>query len=392
MRIGMILDAPFPDDARVSNECDELIKRGHEIFLFCLSYRQKFLKKEVYSGINIRRYFCSKLVYKSSALANDLPLYNMIMVKKIRHFAKNNKIDYLHIHDIQISGAAIQICDELDLQFTLDLHENRPEIMKYYKHVDSFFGKLLIDPKRWKIAEEKFIKKAHKVITVTKEAKKELLKRCMINAKKVVVYPNTVKKSFYLNKNIDLKISADYSKKFVLLYIGNTSKRRGLETVIDSLSSLKKKILNIKLIIIGESSFDKELRLKVKKLNLSNFVDFIGWKKENELYKYLLITHLGISPIHRNIHHDTTYANKLFQYISFGVPVICSNSTAQSELISNYECGKVFEEQNTKDFEKKVLSLYNHEEEYNLLKTNCLNAIKKLNNSVVSKEIVSIYE
>ena len=392
MRIGMILDAPFPDDARVSNECDELIKRGHEIFLFCLSYRQKFLKKEVYSGINIRRYFCSKLVYKSSALANDLPLYNMIMVKKIRHFAKNNKIDYLHIHDIQISGAAIQICDELDLQFTLDLHENRPEIMKYYKHVDSFFGKLLIDPKRWKIAEEKFIKKAHKVITVTKEAKKELLKRCMINAKKVVVYPNTVKKSFYLNKNIDLKISADYSKKFVLLYIGNTSKRRGLETVIDSLSSLKKKILNIKLIIIGESSFDKELRLKVKKLNLSNFVDFVGWKKENELYKYLLITHLGISPIHRNIHHDTTYANKLFQYISFGVPVICSNSTAQSELISNYECGKVFEEQNTKDFEKKVLSLYNHEEEYNLLKTNCLNAIKKLNNSVVSKEIVSIYE
>ena len=38
MRIGMILDAPFPDDARVSNECDELIKRGHKIFLFCLSY------------------------------------------------------------------------------------------------------------------------------------------------------------------------------------------------------------------------------------------------------------------------------------------------------------------------------------------------------------------
>ena len=36
MKLGMILDAPFPDDARVSNECDELIKSGHEIFLFCL--------------------------------------------------------------------------------------------------------------------------------------------------------------------------------------------------------------------------------------------------------------------------------------------------------------------------------------------------------------------
>ena len=173
MRIGMILDASFPDDARVSNECDELIKRGHKIFLFCLSYKQKFLKEEVYDGINIRRYFCSKLVYKSSALANDLPFYNMNMAKKIRHFTKKNQIDYLHIHDIQIAGAAIRVCDELALKFTLDLHENRPEIMKYYKHVNSFFGKLLINPKRWKIAEEKFIKKAHKVITVTKEAKKE---------------------------------------------------------------------------------------------------------------------------------------------------------------------------------------------------------------------------
>ena len=105
-----------------------------------------------------------------------------------------------------------------------------------------------------------------------------------------------------------------------------------------------------------------------------------------------MIAHLGISPLHRNIHHDTTYANKLFQYISFGIPVICSNSTAQSELISNYKCGKVFEEQNSKDFEKKVLSLLNDKKEYNLIKTNCLNAIKKLNNSVVSKEIVSIYE
>ena len=37
----MILDAPFPDDARVSNESDELIKRWHEIFLFCISYKQK---------------------------------------------------------------------------------------------------------------------------------------------------------------------------------------------------------------------------------------------------------------------------------------------------------------------------------------------------------------
>ena len=388
----MILDAPFPDDARVSNECDELIKRGHEIFLFCLSYRQKFKKKEVHNGINIRRYFCSKLLYKSSALANDLPFYNMIMKQKIKHFVKNHHLKYLHIHDIQIASAAIQISEDLDLKFTLDLHENRPEIMKYYKHVNSFFGKLLINPRRWKVAEENFIKKAFKVITVTKEAKKELLKRTKISEEKIVVYPNTVKKNFYLNKEIDKRLRDIYLNKFVLVYIGNTSKRRGLDTVIDSLSSLRNKISNIKLIVIGKSSFDKELKSKVEKLKLSSYVDFTGWINENQLYKYLMVSNLGVSPLNRNIHHDTTYANKLFQYISFGVPVICSDSTAQANLINAFECGKVFEEKNSNDFEKKVLSLFNNKKEYELLKTNCLNAIKKLNNSVVSKELISIYE
>ena len=157
MKLGMILDAPFPDDARVSNECDELIKSGHEIFLFCLSYKKKFQKIEVYNGRHIRRYFCSKIAYKSSALANDLPFYTIKMKKKIRHFVVNNNLNYLHVHDIQIANAAAQICDELGLKFTLDLHENRPEIMKYYKHVNKIFGKLFISPNRWKIAEEKFV-------------------------------------------------------------------------------------------------------------------------------------------------------------------------------------------------------------------------------------------
>ena len=48
----------------------------------------------------------------------------------------------------------------------------------------------------------------------------------MINAKKIVVYPNTVKKSFYLNKNIDQKISADYSKN-LFCYTLATHQKKG---------------------------------------------------------------------------------------------------------------------------------------------------------------------
>ena len=55
MRIGMILDAEYPNDARISNECESLIKAGHEIFLFCLSYNKSFIRQEIINQINVRR-------------------------------------------------------------------------------------------------------------------------------------------------------------------------------------------------------------------------------------------------------------------------------------------------------------------------------------------------
>ena len=58
--------------------------------------------------------------------------------------------------------------------------------MKFYKHVNSFLGKIFISPARWKTAEERFVMSANKVIVVTKHAKKELLSRVNINEQKVI--------------------------------------------------------------------------------------------------------------------------------------------------------------------------------------------------------------
>ena len=177
-----------------------------------------------------------------------------------------------------------------------------------------------------------------------------------------------------------------------MLYVGNTSKRRGLITVINSLTNLEKSIPNIKLVILGKSSFDLVLHKKIKENNVQHLVDFVGWVKESEICTYLSISKLGISPLHKNIHHDTTYANKVFQYISFGCPVISSDVIAQAELIKKYKVGLIFKDRDELDFAKKVISMYDEKDLYDKLKMNCKKAIHKLNNSVISKQLISIYE
>ena len=392
MKIGMILDSVYPDDARVTNQCDELIKKNHEIHLFCLSFSHVFVENEVINKINIHRYYCSKLTYKLSALSNDINLYNNILKNKIVDFIAKTKVDILHIHDIQIAQAAISASNIFNINYNIDLHENRPEIMKFYKHVNSFLGKIFISPARWKTAEERFVKSANKVIVVTKHAKKELLRRVTINEQKVIVYPNTVRKDFYENKPIDKKLEKKYLKDFVIIYVGNTSKRRGLLTVIKSLKNIHKLIPNIKLIILGKSSFDSEIKRKINEYDVGKLVDFIGWVKEDKIPNYLSISKLGLSPLHKNIHHDTTYANKIFQYISFGCPIVSSDVTAQSELVKKYNIGVVFKDRNVTDFSNKVIELYKEKSMFNKLKNNCLFSIEKLNNSIISDQLTSIYE
>jgi len=361
MRIGMILDKTFPPDPRVENEAISLIEKGHDVCLFCLKYGNEN-DNEVIKGIQIKRYKSNKLIYKLSALVYTVPFYSLIMAKKISHFLNANKIDVIHIHDIQIAEAVLKANKKLKIKIVLDLHENRPEIMRFYPHLQKFPGKFLISSSKWKQKEETFINKADKVIVVTEESKNEIVKRTNKKPESIIVVPNTVHKAYYKNALIQNEILEKYKSNFVLLYLGDTGLRRGLQTAIASVNILKNKLPIIKLVIVGSNTSDIVLKSQVKDLEINHLVDFVGWQDEKLFPSYIKASSVCISPLHRNLHHDTTFANKIFQYMSFSKPVLASNATAQKKLIERTNSGLVHIERDVKDFSAKVLELYNSKE------------------------------
>ncbi|PKP45128.1 MAG: glycosyl transferase [Bacteroidetes bacterium HGW-Bacteroidetes-12] len=357
MRIGMILDKTFPPDPRVENEAISLIKKGHEVFLFCLKYH----KNEgdiLINGIQVKRYQSNKLEYKLSALAYTFPFYTVIMSNKIVRFLKKYHIEAIHIHDMRIAEAVFKANKSLKLPTVLDLHDNMPEIMKLYSHLQKFPGKQLISPKKWKQKEEEFINKATKIITVSQEFIEEVIGRTKIARNKIVLVPNTVHQSFYKDAITDHSIVESYKNYFVILYLGDTGLRRGLQTAIESLVILREKIVNVKLVIVGISATDPILKQHVIDLKLEKQVDFQGWQDVSLFPSYIVASAVCISPLHRNIQHDVAYANKLFQYMSFGKPVLVSDAIAQKNLIEKTNSGLVHLEKDAKDFADKVLQLY----------------------------------
>ncbi len=357
MRIGMILDKTFPPDPRVENEAVALIHAGHQVFLFCLKYKNE-PENEMINGIQLNRYLSNKIEYKLSALAYTLSFYTNFMCKKISHFIVKNKIEALHIHDIRIAEAVFKANNQFKLPTVLDLHDNMPEVMKLYPHLQKFPGKQIISPRKWKKKEEEFIAKADKVITVSNEFIEEVVCRTKISKDKIVLVPNTVRESFYNNNSTNKDIINRYKDDFVILYLGDTGLRRGLQTVIEAVKSLKQDIHNLKFVIVGSNTTDSILKAQVKELGVEKYVDFEGWQDVALFPSYIIASDLCVSPLHRNIQHDVAYANKLFQYMSFAKPVLVSDATAQKNLIERTKSGLVHIEKDVEDFTNKVLELF----------------------------------
>lgn len=388
----MILDASFPPDPRVENEAVTLVKAGHEVFLFCLKYKDE-IKEETINGIQIKRYKSNKLEYKLSALAYTIPLYTLLMQKKIHQFVKDTSINTFHIHDIRIAQAVFNVNKVFNLPVVLDLHDNLPEVMKLYPHLQKFPGKYIISPKKWKEKEEAFIIKADKVISVSPEFLDTLKERLPSEKEKFVLVPNTIRTSFFEDFTVDEIIINRYKNKFVILYLGDTHLRRGLQTAIASVEKLKDKIPNLKLVIVGKNTTDPILKQQVKDLKISKFVDFEGWQNVSLFQSYIISSDICISPLHRNLQHDVAYANKIFQYMSFAKPLLVSDAIAQKRLIQKVESGLVHEEKNIDDFTEKVLELYRNE---NLRKSFGDNGKKFIINEFsweqTSKKLLHLYD
>jgi glycosyltransferase involved in cell wall biosynthesis len=146
-------------------------------------------------------------------------------------------------------------------------------------------------------------------------------------------------------------------------------------------------------VIVGRNTTDNILIEEVKRLNLESFIDFEGWQDVSLFPSYILASDVCISPLYRSIQHDVAYANKIFQYMSFGKPILVSNATAQKELVESINSGFVHEQNNEVDFQSKVLELYKNKEKSQELGDNGKEFIEnKFSWELTSKALVKLYD
>ena len=209
----------------------------------------------------------------------------------------------------------------------------------------------------------------------------------------MVVVPNTVKIADFTSHPISEEIVQRMEGFYNIVYIGDTSIRRGTDTAIRAMALIKDNVPNARLWLVGKSSADEELKALSGNLGVTETVTMEGWQSPALLPSYLRSASVGLSPLRKNRHHDTTYANKLFQYMIFGIPLVVSGSRAQADLVELEKCGLVHQANDPESLAEKILFLHSNTDIASAMGERGKNAVvSKWNWDETVKDLIDMYD
>lgn len=159
-----------------------------------------------------------------------------------------------------------------------------------------------------------------------------------------------------------------YESSIMLLSVGELSKRKNHEIIIDCLKSLRD--FNIVYCIVGQGDLEEYLKNKVKVSGLENQVRFLGYRNDViELYKS---ADFCVFP---SLQEGLPVA--LMEAMMMGLPCIASDIRGNNDLIVNGINGYLVQKDDEVEYSKKILKLINDEELCNNMSIQNLKIIER---------------
>jgi len=146
------------------------------------------------------------------------------------------------------------------------------------------------------------------------------------------------------------------------------------------------------LLIVGSGDVLEDLKKKTEKLNMSGRIKFISKVPWKELMRYTRSADAGLSlEKDTNLNYRFSLPNKLFDYISAGIPVITGDLPEIRKVIMENDCGIIIPEITPAEISKAIIKLRDDSELLNKLKHNSVSTSEILNWKNESKKVVDFY-
>lgn len=384
----MIVDNAYPNDIRVRKQAVSLVEAGKKVLVVCPRSKSN-VKKEIINGVKIHRVGSNYTDIKKGIydIIESFTGVNLLFFFGLKEVLKEYELDFLHVHDLPLAGTGYLFRHRIKRKIFLDLHENYPEALRVWflwknNPILKIKNWVFMNPYVWSRKEKNYCKKFDGVICVVDEMKHNLIVNYKIDQEKIFVVSNQETKDFAANGERWQAQEYIDKKAFSITYIGGFGPHRGLQTAIEAMNSINKKIPKAKLYLIGKGSKDVENRIRnlIRTLDLDRCVKLIGQVPFEEVFGIMKRSDVNIIPHFSNPHTNCTVPHKLFQIMMSKSLILVSSCKPLKRIVQKYKAGIVFKANDVDDFVRKVLGIYSNPSSYSDYKLNAFNAAIEIEN------------
>ncbi len=318
-------------------------------------------KKAKESKLEIRIFYCNGK-------------FDMRTILGIRQYMKENKIGIIHSHNYKSNFYGLLASLNMDIKRITTCHNwlGNNLKMRFYEGVD----KLLLN-------------RFDKIITVSKELKKEILKYS-IPESKIVVINNGINmkngkwniKNFKNDKRREFGIKENEK---VIGTVGRLTPEKGHIYLLRAFGKVITVFPNVRLMIIGDGSSKESLKLKVKSLKLEDKIIFTGIR--DDIPELLNLMDVFVMP---SLKEGMPMA--LLEAMASKKPAIGTKVGAISKVIENDYTGLLIEPGNEKELSESIIKLLKDREKANFLAQNGYEEVKnEFSTTKMAERYMAIY-
>lgn len=230
--------------------------------------------------------------------------------------------DIYHFHDPELLRIAKKLIRK-NKKVIYDVHEDLPKqiLGKYW--INKSLRKSM--SKAFKLYENAIAKKLTGIITATPFIAERFKK---INSNTITI------NNFPFMDELNDSHSESLKSNNYVCYVGGISKIRGVNELVQAIGLCN----NVKLLLAGPISPDSYFD-ELKQLNGWGNVEYLGKISREEVAKVLNKSSAGLVTFHPLPNHVDAQPNKMFEYMSAGLPVIGSHFPLWKNIIEENNCG-----------------------------------------------------
>jgi glycosyltransferase involved in cell wall biosynthesis len=158
-----------------------------------------------------------------------------------------------------------------------------------------------------------------------------------LNKKVAIIYNSPVIHSICSDQQQSIAPPQLNKGKVVLCHEGTLSNSRKVDTIVGIIEQLKD--ICVLYVIGGIYTSNDNLNLRIKKLKNEGHIIDVGWVPYESVYSALQPAQIGLSLLADHPNYVTATPNKLFNYMSIGIPVITDDYPGMRNIIQQCKCG-----------------------------------------------------